>query len=263
MTTMTYTVRDSATMVRRNLRHMRRYPSMTLMLAGMPIIFLLLFVYVFGGTLGAGLGTPGGGRAEYLNYVVPGILLMTVAAAVNGTSVSVAMDMTEGIVARFRTMAIARASVLTGHVVGSVIQTLLSLLIVLGVAIALGFRPGAGPLGWLAVFAVLAMTSFALTWLAVALGLVARTVEEASNTPMPLILLPFLGSGFVPTDSMPAGLRQFAEYQPFTPVIETLRALLTGAPVGSHAVVAVAWCAGIALTGDMWAKRLYSREPIR
>ena len=161
----------------------------------MPIIFLLLFVYVFGGTLGAGLGTPGGGRAEYLNYVVPGILLMTIAAAVNGTSVSVAMDKTEGIVARFRTMAIARASVLTGHVLGSVIQTLLSLLIVLLVAIALGFRPSAGPLGWLAVFAVLAMTSFALTWLAVALGLVARTVEEASNTPMPLILLPFLGSG--------------------------------------------------------------------
>jgi ABC-2 type transport system permease protein len=263
MTTMTYTVRDSATMLRRNLRHMRRYPSMTLMLAGMPIIFLLLFVYVFGGTLGAGLGTPGGGRAAYLDYVVPGILLMTIAAAVNGTSVSVAMDMSDGIVARFRTMAIARASVLTGHVLGSVIQTLLSLLIVLGVAIALGFRPSAGPLGWLAVFAVLAMTSFALTWLAVALGLVARTVEEASNTPMPLILLPFLGSGFVPTDSMPAGLRQFADYQPFTPIIETLRALLTGAPVGNHAVVAIAWCVGIALLGYVWAKRLYNREPIR
>jgi ABC-2 type transport system permease protein len=261
MTTMTYTVRDSATMLRRNLLHMRRYPSMTLMLAGMPIIFLLLFVYVFGGTLGAGLGTPGGGRAEYLGYVVPGILLMTIAAAVNGTSVSVAMDKTEGIVARFRTMAIGRASVLTGHVLGSVIQTLLSLLLVLLVAIALGFRPDAGPLGWLAVFAVLTMTSFALTWLAVALGLVARTVEEASNTPMPLILLPFLGSGFVPTESMPAGLRQFAEYQPFTPVIETLRALLTGAPVGHHAVVAVAWCAGIALIGYVWAKRLYNREP--
>jgi ABC-2 type transport system permease protein len=260
MTTVTYTVRDSATMLRRNLRHMRRYPSMTLMLAGMPIIFLLLFVYVFGGTLGAGLGTPGGGRAEYLNYVVPGILLMTIAAAVTGTSVSVAMDMTEGIVARFRTMAIARASVLTGHVLGSVIQTLLSLLIVFGVAIALGFRPGAGPLGWLAVFAVLAMTSFALTWLAVALGLVARTVEEASNTPMPLILLPFLGSGFVPTDSMPAGLRQFADYQPFTPIIETLRALLTGAPAGGHLVPAVAWCAGIALIGYVWSRRLYNRE---
>jgi ABC-2 type transport system permease protein len=185
---------------------------------------------------------------------------MTIAAAVTGTSVSVAMDMTEGIVARFRTMAIARASVLTGHVLGSVIQTLLSLLIVLGVAVALGFRPGAGPLGWLAVFAVLAMTSFALTWLAVALGLVARTVEEASNTPMPLILLPFLGSGFVPTDSMPAGLRQFADYQPFTPIIETLRALLTGAPVGGHLVPAVAWCAGIGLIGYVWSRRLYNRE---
>jgi len=258
MTTMSLTVRDSATMLRRNLKHIRRYPAMTVMLAGMPIIFLLLFVYVFGGTLGAGLG---GGRADYLAYVVPGILLMTIAAAVTGTSVSVATDMTEGIVARFRTMAIARASVLTGHVLGSVIQTLMSLLIVLAVAVAIGFRPHATVLGWLGLLGMLALTSFALTWLAVALGLVARTVEEASNTPTGLILLPFLGSGFVPTDSMPAGLRQFAEYQPFTPIIETLRAQLTGAPVGSDAIVSVTWCAGIALVGYLWAKHLYNREP--
>ena len=146
MSTLSLTVRDSSTMLRRNLRHMQRYPAMIFYLAGMPVIFLLLFVFVFGGTLGAGLG---GGRTEYLAYLVPGILLMTIGGAAAGTAVSVATDMTEGIVARFRTMAIARASVLTGHVLGSMIQTFVSLVIVLAVALAIGFRPAAGPLGWL------------------------------------------------------------------------------------------------------------------
>lgn len=210
MSTLTYTLRDSATMLRRNLRHMRRYPSMTLMLAGVPVILLLLFVYVFGGTLGSGLGAPGGGRADYVNYVVPGILLMTVASAAQGTAISVATDMTEGIIARFRTMAITRSSVLTGHVLGSMIQTMLSLAIVTGVALLIGFRPPAGPLAWAGAVGLLAMFTFALTWLSVALGLVSESVETASNLPMPLILLPFFGSGFVPAASMPTGLRQFA-----------------------------------------------------
>jgi ABC-2 type transport system permease protein len=261
MSTLSYAVSDSATMLRRNLRHMLRYPSMTLLLVGMPVIFLLLFVYVFGGTLGAGLGGPAGGRAEYVNYVTPGILLMTVAAAVQGTAISVAMDMTEGIVARFRTMAIWRSSVLTGHVLGSVIQAMLSSAVVIGVALLIGFRPTASPVEWIAVAGVLAMISFALTWLSVALGLVTKSVETASNLPMPLVFLPFLSSGFVPTDSMPAGLRWFAEYQPFTPVIETLRGLLLGTPIGNSAVLAVAWCAGISLAGYLWAKKLYKRDP--
>ena len=255
MSTLSLTVRDSSTMLRRNLRHMQRYPAMIFYLAGMPVIFLLLFVFVFGGTLGAGLG---GGRTEYLAYLVPGILLMTIGGAAAGTAVSVATDMTEGIVARFRTMAIARASVLTGHVLGSMIQTFVSLVIVLAVALAIGFRPAAGPLGWLGLTGVLAMASFAVTWLATALGLIAKTVEEASNTPLLLSLLPFLGSGFVPTASMPAGLRQFAEYQPFTPIIETLRALLAGTPVRADIWWATAWCAVIALTGYLWARRRYN-----
>ncbi|GIG61810.1 transport permease protein [Longispora fulva] len=263
MSTLTYTLRDSATMLRRNLRHMRRYPSMTLMLAGVPVILLLLFVYVFGGTLGSGLGAPGGGRADYVNYVVPGILLMTVASAAQGTAISVATDMTEGIIARFRTMAITRSSVLTGHVLGSMIQTMLSLAIVTGVALLIGFRPPAGPLAWAGAVGLLAMFTFALTWLSVALGLVSESVETASNLPMPLILLPFFGSGFVPAASMPTGLRQFAEYQPFTPVTETLRGLLTGGPIGTNAVVSAGWCAGIALVGYLWAKRLYARDPSR
>jgi len=253
MTALSYTVSDSATMLRRNLRHMRRYPSLTLMLVGLPIILLLLFVYVFG-TLGAGLGGVSGGRAAYANYVAPGIILLTVAAAAQGTAISVAMDMTEGIIARFRTMAIARASVLTGHVLGSLIQTMLSLAVVVAVAVGVGFRPTAGPLAWL-------VTAFALIWLSVALGLAAKSVETASNSPMFLMLLPFLGSGFVPTQSMPTGLRWFAQYQPFTPITETVRHLLLGGPVARDAIASAAWCAGIALFGYLWAKRLYARQP--
>jgi ABC-2 type transport system permease protein len=266
MTTLTYTLADSTTMLRRNLRRLQRYPSLTLMLVGMPILFLLLFVYVFGGQLGEGLGAglAGGhaGRSGYLNYVAPGILLMTVAAAVQGTAIVVAMDMTTGITDRFRTMAIARSAVLAGHVLASVIQTLVSLVIVLGVAIALGFRPTADPVHWLGAIGVLALFSLALIWLATALGLAAKSVETASNTPMFLTLLPFLGSGFVPAGTMPPGLEQFARYQPFTPVTETLRGLLTGTHIGTNAVAAIAWSAGIAVAAYVWAVHLYThRQP--
>ena len=264
MTTLAYTVTDSATMLRRNLRRLRRYPSMTLLLIGMPIVFLLLFVYVFGGQLSARprWRAPGGhvGRAGYLNYVTPGILLMTVAAAVQGTAIVVAMDMTGGIIDRFRTMAIARAAVLTGHVLASLIQTLPSLAIVIGIAVALGFRPSAGFLQWLAAIGVLALFTMALVWLATALGLVAKSVETASNTPMFLVLLVFLGSGFVPTATMPAGLQQFARYQPFTPVTETLRGLLTGTPIGTNAAAAIAWSVAVAFASFLWATRLYTRR---
>ncbi|GAA4918565.1 ABC-2 type transport system permease protein [Stackebrandtia albiflava] len=259
MSTAGYALTDSVTMLRRNLKRMLRYPSMTLMLIGLPVVFLLLFVYVFGGTLGDGLGAPTGGRAAYVDYVAPAIILMTVTAAVQGTAISVAMDMTEGIVARFRTMAIARVSVLTGHVIGSLIQTFLGLAVVIGIAVAVGFRPTAGVGGWFAAVGLLAAVTFALVWLSVALGLVSKSVETASNLPMPLTLLPFLSSGFVPTASMPAGLRWFAEYQPFTPVIEALRGLLTGAPVGADLPIALGWCAVIALGGYLWARRLYNR----
>jgi ABC-2 type transport system permease protein len=261
--TLRHAALDCATMLRRNLRRMLRYPGLTLFLVGMPLVFMLLFVYVFGGTLGDGIGGAGAGRGEYLAYLVPGILLMTVAGVAQGTAISVAMDMTEGIIARFRTMAIFRPSVLAGHVVGSLIQTMLCLAIVVGVALLLGFRSGAGPLAWVAAAGVLALMALALTWLSVALGLVTDSVETASNLPMPLVLLPFLGSGFVPTDSMPAGLRQFAEWQPFTPAIETLRGLLTGGPIGSNGVAVVAWGAAIALAGYLWSRRLYNKPRTR
>lgn len=254
-------VRDSATMLRRQVLHMRRYPSLTLTLIGMPIVFLLLFVYVFGGTLGDGLGGSSGGRAAYLAYLTPGIMILTVASGVIGTAISVNMDMTEGIVARFRTMAIARVSVLTGHVGGSMIQTLLAVVVVTVVAVLIGFRTQATLVEWLAALGLLASIAFGLTWLTVAMGLVADNVEAASNLPQPLVFLPFLGSGFVPTDSLPTGLRWFAEYQPFTPMIETLRGLLLGTAIGNNAIIALAWSAGIALVGYLWAKRLYNRDP--
>lgn len=260
--TLSHSLTDSATMLRRNFKHQLRYPSLTLMLAGMPIVFLLLFVYVFGGQLGAGLG-PGGthpDRHAYLTYIVPGILIMTVASAALGTAISIAMDMTEGIIDRFRTMAIARGAVLTGHVIGTLLQTVVVLVLVVGVSLAIGFRSPAGPLAWLAAAGVLMLFAFALIWLSTALGLAAKSVETASNTPMFLTLLPFLSSGFVPTSTMPAGLRQFAEYQPFTPVIQTIRGLLVGGPVGPHAVAAVAWSAGIALICYLWSLRLYDRR---
>ena len=214
-------------------------------------------------TLGAGLGGPAGGRAEYVAYVVPGILLLAVTGGAQGTAIGVAMDMTEGIIARFRTMSIARASVLTGHVVGAVVQTMTGLALVVAVALLIGFRPDASPLEWLAVVGVLAMTGFALSWPSVAMGLSTTTVEAASNVPMPLMSLPFFGSGFVPVESMPAGLRWFAEHQPFTPLTETLRGLLTGTAIGSSAWVATAWCAAIALAGYLWARRSYERRPAR
>ncbi|BEL03725.1 ABC transporter permease [Actinoplanes sichuanensis] len=260
MTTLAHTLTDSGTMFRRQLLHLRRYPSLTIMLIGLPVIFLLLFVYVFGGAVGAGLG---GGRDAYVDYLTPGILLFTVAGAVAGTAISVAMDMTEGIVDRFRSMAIARASVLTGHVLGSMVQIFIALFAVLGVALLIGFRPNATPLEWLAVAGVLTATAFALTWFAVALGIVADSVETASNTPMFLSLLPFLGSGFVPTETMPSGLRVFAEYQPFTPIIETLRGLLLGTGIGDSAVIALAWCAVISALSYVWAKRKYNKRAAR
>ena len=263
MSALTYAATDSATMLRRQLRHMQRYPSMTALIVGLPVVFLLLFVYVFGGTLGAGLGGITAGRGDYVDYVVPGILLITVASSAQGTAISVAMDMTEGIIARFRTMAISRASVLTGHVLGSLVQTMLSLAIVTGVALVVGFAPNAGPLDWLAACGLLAMTTLALTWLSVALGVVSKSVETASNLPMFLLLLPFLGSGFVPTDSMPPVLRWFAEHQPFTPLIETIRGLLMGTPIGNSGALAAGWCVVIALGGYLWSRKLFNRESTR
>jgi ABC-2 type transport system permease protein len=261
----TYAVRDSVTMLRRNLLHWVRYPSLAIMLVAQPIIFLLLFVYVFGGTLGAGLpGVPGGGgRSDYLVFITPGILVMAVASVALGTAVEVALDMTGGIIARFRTMDIARVSVLTGHVLGAVVKTLLAVSVTLAFALLLGYRSGADPGRWLAALALLILMAFALTWLTVGLGLAADSVETASNTPMFLVMLPFLSSGFVPTDAMPWGLRHFAEHQPFTSMIDSLRALTSGADAGTDPWLAFGWCVVIAAAGYLWSRRLFTKVPTR
>src|SRR5499433_2969072 len=255
---MTTAQADSATMLRRNLKHMLRYPSMTLFLVIMPVLFLLLFVYILGGTIG-----PAGhaGRAAYATFVTPRILALTVVGATTPTAVSIASDMTEGIIARFRTMPIARVSMLAGHVGGAVIQTVLGMVAVTAIALLRGFRATASATNWLAAAGILVLFTFALVWLAVALGLAARTVESASNAPTPLIILAFLGSGFVLTRSMPTAIRWFAEYQPFTPVINTVRGLLTGGPIGNNAVIAIAWILAITLGSYMWARKLFSRDP--
>jgi ABC-2 type transport system permease protein len=242
---------------------MRRYPSLTFFVAVLPVILLLLFVYVFGGTLGAGIAGPSGGRDDYVAYVVPAILLFTVTGVGQGTAISVAMDMTAGIIARFRTMAIARGSVLAGHIIGSVVQAILAVIIVAVAAVLVGFRPTTGFIDVLAAAGLLVLTAVAVSSLSVAMGLVTDSVETASNIPMILTLLLFLSSAFVPVESMPEPLRWFAEHQPFTPIIETLRGLLLGAPIGSDGVVAVAWCVVISIAGYLWARRLYDRQPSR
>ena len=249
-----YALTDSATMLRRNLRHALRYPSMTIATIGGPVLILLLFNYAFGDALAAGIG---GG--EYIDYIAPGILLMAATSGSTATAVAVCSDMTEGIINRFRTMAISRTSVLTGHVVGSMIQTMASIAVVIAIALAIGFRPTAGPVEWIEAIGLLALVTFALTWLSTAFGLVTKSVETASNAPLPLQFLPFLGSAIVPTDSMPAGMRAFAENQPFTPIIETLRGLLMGTHIGNSAVLAVGWCVVLAPAGYLWARAAFNR----
>lgn len=263
MTTLSYAVTDTATMLRRNMKHLLRYPTLLIIVIAMPAVFLLLFVYVFGGTLGNGLGGLSGGRAAYVNYVTPAIIMLTIASAVQSTAISVASDMTEGIIARFRTMSIARSSVLTGHVIASMILSVVGVVVLIGISIGVGFRPSASVVDWLAAAGIILLVSFALTWLSVALGLAAKSVETASNTPMFLLLLPFLGSGFVPTSSMPTVLRWFAQYQPFTPVNETIRGLLMGTRIGNDGIITVVWCVGIAALSYVWARRKYDRKPVQ
>ncbi|MFJ5786020.1 ABC transporter permease [Streptomyces hydrogenans] len=260
MSALSLAVRDSSTMLRRNLLHARRYPSLTLNLLLTPVVMLLLFVYVFGDVMSAGMG--GADRAAYIAYVVPGILMMTVGGTVVGTAVSVSNDMSEGIIARFRTMAIHRPSILVGHVVGSVLQCLMSVLLVGAVAVAIGFRStDATALEWLAAFGLTALIALALTWIAVGMGLVSPNAEAASNNALPLIFLPLISSAFVPIDAMPGWFQPIAEYQPFTPAIETLRGLLLGTGIGHNGWLAVAWCLGLTVLGYFWSKATFDRDP--
>jgi ABC-2 type transport system permease protein len=260
MSTLTFVARDSATMLRRDLRHAVRFPLMSLSSVGMPVLFLLLFAGVFGHALRAGLGAAVPQGVGYIDYLVPGIILMTACATAETTAVNVSTDMTEGIIERFRTMAITRTSVLTGQVLGAVIRTTISGVLVVAVALALGFRPTASPIEWIAATAVFILLALAVTWLTIAFGLLAKTPAGANSLSLLIVVLPFISSAFVPTATMPAGAAWFARHQPFTPIIETLRGLLTGTPIGHEAALAVAWSVGLSLLGYLWARHLCNRN---
>ncbi|MER5281673.1 ABC transporter permease [Streptomyces sp. NPDC002809] len=263
MSTLPLAVRDSSTMLRRNLLHARRYPSLTLNLLLTPIMLLLLFVYIFGDVMSAGIGGGNATRSDYIAYIVPGLLLMTIGSTTIGTAVSVSNDMTEGIIARFRTMAIHRGSVLVGHVVGSVLQCIASVVLVGAVAVAIGFRStDATTLEWLAAFGLLVLFATAFTWIAVGMGLISPNAEAASNNALPMILLPLLSSAFIPVDTMPGWFRPIAEYQPFTPAIETLRGLLLGSEIGHNGWLTLAWCLGLTALGYFWSTSKFNSDPV-
>jgi ABC-2 type transport system permease protein len=263
-TTGSHVVGDAITMLRRSLLHILRYPGLSMFTILGPVVILLLTVFVFGGTLGAGLPgvDPAGGRDAYLAYVMPGILLITIAGTVSGVAITVAMDMTEGITARFRTMAISRASVLAGHVVGNTLQAIIAVALLLGVGLLVGFRSTTGPVEWLGAAGLIVLVAFALSWIGVAMGMQSKTVETASNLPLILTVLPLLGSGFVPTASMPEWLQGFAQYQPFTPFIEAIRSLLLGTPLGANLWLAIGWSVLIGIGGYIWSMALYNRKSV-
>jgi ABC-2 type transport system permease protein len=264
VTTLTIAAQDSTSMLWRELKHTRRFPLLLVGSILVPVVMLLLFVYILGGPIGHGLGDAAR-SAPYVDFLVPGILMMTVAAGSGTTAISVCTDMTGGIMDRFRTMPVTRGSLLIGHVGGNILRTLAATTVVTGVALLIGFRPKASVVNWFAVVGIVAAFSFALAWLSAALGLVAKSVAGANGSTLPIqFLLPFLSSAFVPADSMPASVRWFTAHQPFTQVVESLRALLTGAPVGNNAYLALAWCAAIATAGYLWARtafRVRTRMP--
>ena len=244
---------DTAVLLGRSLRHIARSPDTIITTAVMPIAFMLLFVYVLGGAIKHGSGT-------YVTYLLPGILLITVASGISYTAFRLFTDMQGGIVERFQSMPIARSSVLWSHVLTSLVANLISLVVVVLVALLMGFRSGAGLLAWLAVAGILVLFTLALTWLAVIPGLTAKSVDGASAFAYPLIFLPFISSAFVPTGTMPGPVRAFADNQPVTSIVNTIRDLLTRQPVGTSIWVALAWCAGVLVVAYALAVFTYQRK---
>jgi ABC-2 type transport system permease protein len=218
----------------------------------MPVVLMLLLVYVFGGAFNVG--------ERYIQYATPGLILLAIAYGLPGTAVSVSSDMAKGIINRFKVMNVSRGAVLTGHVAATMLTSSAAIAAIIAMAFALGFRTPATVGDWLGATGIIAATAFAATWLTVALGMAAKTPESAGLTVVPLLLLPFLSSAIVPAAKMGPGVRQFAQYQPFTPIIESLRGLLAGTPPGGYAAAALAWCAGIALLGYLWARATFSKR---
>ncbi len=247
------TMGDSIVMTGRVLRYTTRSIDTIITVVGMPIMFMLLFVYVFGGAIRSG-------SVKYIDYIVPGIMLMTIASGVAYTAFRLNNDVMKGIFDRFNSMPIARSSILGGHVLTSVLFTAISVLIILVFALAIGFRPEAGALDWLAIAGILLLCTVALTWIAIMFGLLAKSPEGSGVWSYVLLALLFISSGFVPTDTMPHGLRLFAENQPMTPIIGSVRALMLHQPVGKSALSAVAWCVGILIVSSFAAMRIYRRK---
>jgi ABC-2 type transport system permease protein len=253
----THALADTAALTGRSLRHVLRSPDTIITTALMPVGILLLFVFVLGGAVDTG---PAARDGSYVDYLLPGILLITIASGVSYTSYRLFLDTSGGIFERVQSLPIGRSALLWSHVLTSLAANLVSLAIVVGVALLVGFRSGAGPLAWLAVVGILVLVIFALTWVATIAGLSASSVDGAAAFSYPLILLPFISSAFVPTESMPGPVRWFAENQPVTAIVDTLRRLLAEQPVGGGIGVALAWCLGITAVAVVVAMRLHRRR---
>jgi ABC-2 type transport system permease protein len=252
MSTNSAPLSDARVMLRRNFRHIVRNPVTIFNGALMPVVIMLLFVYVIGGAFNVG--------ERYIQYATPGLVLLAITYGLGATAVSVNTDMTTGIINRFKVMNVSRGAVLTGHVLATMLSTMIAVAVIIGMAFALGFRSPATPLEWLAAIGIIAATAFAAAWLTVALGMAAKTPQSAGMAIIPLILLPFLSSAIVPAAKMGQGFRQFAEYQPFTPIIESVRGMVSGSPSGGYAAAALGWCAGIALVGYLWSRATFSQR---
>jgi ABC-2 type transport system permease protein len=246
---------NAMTMLGRNFKHTIRNPTAVFNAVLFPIVLLLMFVYVIGGAFDkAEIG------GNYIDYIAPGMIVLTICYGLSATALSVNTDMTKGIINRFKVMDVSRSAVLSGHVVATMLRSLIAIAALVGVAFAMGFRPAASFGAWLGAIGLIVLVSFATSWITVALGLAAKSPESAGFVTVPLIMLPFLSSAISPADTMGPGVRQFAEYQPFTPIIESLRGLLTGEPSASSAIVAVAWCVGIALIGYVWSLSTFKKR---
>ena len=244
---------DMSVMLGRSMRHIFRSMDTIITVTLMPIAFMLLFVYVFGGAIQTGTET-------YVNYILPGILLIAIASGISYTAYRLFIDMQRGIFERFHSMPIARSTVLWGHVLTSLVSNAISVVVIILVALIMGFRSSAGVLSWFAVAGILALFTLALTWIAAIAGLSAKSVDGASAFSYPLIFLPFISSAFVPTDSMPPAVRAFAENQPVTSIVESIRALLSGQQVSNDIWVALAWCLGLLIVAYLFAMRTYKRK---
>src|SRR5215471_18496804 len=247
---------DTTVLLGRTLRHITRSPDTIITTAIMPIAFLLLFVYVFGGAIKAGSG-------HYVNYLLPGILLITIASGISYTAFRLFLDMKSGIFERFQSMPIARSSALWAHVQTSLVANLISLVVVVGVALLMGFRSGAGVLAWLAVAGILVLFTLALTWIAIIPGLTAKSTDGASAFAYPILFLPFISSAFVPTHTMPGPVRAFAENQPVTSIVNAIRDLFTRQPVGTEIWIALAWCLGVLVIAYALALATYRRKIVQ